>query len=116
MRWIDQNGTFFSPPLIIDGVAHNAPSPEMLYQAGYTPYAPERKPQEPRSLKFDRYKVITALGEAWATWKAQLEAQGLLDKFMAAPYLSTGDPLFRKVWAKLTAEERQKLIRECRYR
>ena len=114
MRWIDQNGNFFTPPLIVDGMAHHSPGPELLLHAGYTPYTPEYKPPK-RVLKFDRYKVILALGEAWTTWKAKLEEQGLYDAFMAAPYLSLGDPLFVKVWAKLTPEERTKLIRECRY-
>ncbi len=31
------------------------------------------------------------------------------------PLISTGDPLFRKVWANLSKEERQKLMKECRY-
>ena len=114
MRWINSEGKFFTPPLIVDGMAHSSPDPELLLRAGYTPYKPEYKPVK-TVLKFDRYKVILALGEAWATWKAKLEAAGQLDLFMAAPYLSTGDPLFRAVWAKLTSEERQKLIRECRY-
>ena len=115
MRWIDQNGNFFTPPLVIDGMAHSSPGPELLLRAGYIPYTPEHKPVK-RVLKFDRYKVILALGQEWATWKAKLEEQGLYDAFMASPYLSTGDPLFVKVWAKLSKEERQKLIKECRYR
>ena len=114
MRWIDKNGKFFAPPLIVNGAAHHSPTPELLLAAGYVPYTPEHKPVH-RALKFDRYKVITALGEAWATWKAKLEAQGLYDAFMASPYLSTGDPLFRAVWVKLMPGERQKLLKECRY-
>lgn len=113
MRWIDKNGNFFTPPLIVGGMAHHSPTPELLLRAGYTPYTPERKPPK-RVLKFDRYKVILALGEAWPQKKAELEAAGQLDLFMAAPYLSLGDPLFVKVWGALSAEERNKLIKECR--
>ena len=114
MHWVDQQGNFFNPPLIVDGVAHHSPSPELLLSAGYTPYTPKNKPAN-HALKFDRYKVILALGENWATWKAQLEAQGLYDAFMASPYLSTGDELFHKVWIKLSKEEKLQLIKECRY-
>lgn len=114
MRWIDKNGNFFTPPLIVDGMVHHSPAPELLLRAGYTPYTPEHKSTK-RVLRFDRYKVILALGEAWPVWKAKLEEQGLYDAFMASPYLSLGDPLFVEVWRKLSKAERQQLIRECQY-
>ena len=114
MLWKNSEGKFFTPPLVVDGRAHHSPAPELLLRAGYTPYTPERRIAK-RVLKFDRYKVILALGEAWDEKRAGLEAAGQLDLFMAAPYLSLGDPLFRKVWAALTNAERQKLMTECRY-
>lgn len=114
MRWIDGNGHFFQPPLIVDGMAHHSPTPELLLAAGYTPYTKERKLTQ-QTFKFDRYKIVTFLGDGWAAKKAELEEAGLYDKFMSAPYLSTGDPLFRKVWVKLTAEEKKLLIKNCQY-
>lgn len=115
MYWKDQDGKLFTPPLIIDGMAHYSPNPELLFRAGYTPYIPEHKSPK-KVFKFDRYKVILALGEAWGTWKTRLEEQGLYDAFMAAPYLSTGDPLFQNVWSELSKEDRHRLMKECRYR
>lgn len=114
MLWKDAEGNLFSPPLVINGVAHHSPSSALLLEAGYIPYVPE-KPVKSHVYKFDRYKVITALGATWGRWKDQLVSQGLYDAFMAAPYLSTGDPLFLQVWSKLSKEERLQLIKECRY-
>lgn len=114
MRWIDQNGNFFNPPLIIDGVEHHSPSPELLIKAGYTPYTPISKPSK-RVYKFDRYKVITVLGTGWVTKKAELEKAGLYDLFMAAPYLSTGNEIFAQIYRNLSKEEKQLLHQNCRY-
>ena len=113
MRWI-KDGRVFTPPLIVGGVAHHSPPPELMLQCGYVPDTPERR-QPQRVLKFDRYKVILALGEAWPQKKAELEAAGQLDLFMAAPYLSLGDPLFRKVWKTLSDEQKHLLVSKCQY-
>ena len=114
MKWIDRDGHMFAPPLVVDGVEHHSPSSELLLRAGYHPYTPERRPTK-RVLKFDRYKVILALGEAWTEKRAELEATGQLDLFMASPYLSLGDPLFRAVWKTLSVEQKYTLITKCKY-
>ena len=45
MLWIDKNGKFFAPPLIVGGMEHHSPTPEMLLRAGYRPYAPPPRPE-----------------------------------------------------------------------
>ena len=50
MQWIDANGKFFTPPLMVDGVAHNAPRPELLIRAGYRPYIPKPAPVAHRRM------------------------------------------------------------------
>ena len=114
MRWINSEGKFFNPPLIIDGAAHHSPPPELLRRAGYMPYVPPDPPKR-TVFKFDRYKVILALGDGWAAKKAELEAAGLYDAFMASPYLSTADALFGPIYTGLSPEEKRILHRECRY-
>ena len=59
--------------------------------------------------------MILALGDGWELKSAELKAAGLYDLFMAAPYLSTGDPLFYGIYKSLSAEEKRVLHRECRY-
>ena len=115
MRWIDQNGNFFRPPLIVDGVVHNSPTPELLLAAGYTPYTPKPNIQKPQIFKFDCYRVIEVLGDKWIQLKQQLETQGLLDYFMRAPYLSTGDPKFLTIYKSLSSEDRKLLHQKCVY-
>ena len=68
-----------------------------------------------RVYKFDRYKVILALGDGWEQKCAELKSAGLYDLFMAAPYLSTDDPLFAAIYRDLPIEEKRVLHRECRY-
>ena len=114
MRWIDQNGKFFTPPLVIGGAAHHSPTPELLRRAGYTPYVPPAPPTR-TVYKFDRYKVILALGDGWEIKKGELEAAGLYDAFMASPYLSTADEIFGPIYEGLSREEKRILHRECRY-
>ena len=113
MNWM-KDGKIFSPPLTVGGVAHHSPTPELLLEAGYVPCTTEMR-QPKRVLKFDRYKVILALGDAWEEKKAELVAAGLFDKFMASPYLSLGDPRFRKVWKSLTAGQKHLLLSQCQY-
>jgi hypothetical protein len=95
-----------------DGKWHSTPTPEMFTNAGWEwvePPAPEPEPK-----RYSKLKVIRALGENWAAKKAELEAAGLLDQFMAAQNLAEDDPAFAAVLATLTEAEREALT-GCEY-
>lgn len=111
----ENDGKPFIPPLRVgDRVVYN-PTYEMLVEAGYTPCGEPPHAVPEKVYKFDKYKVVVALGEQWEQKKAELVAAGLYDMFMASPYLSTGDPFFKKVYDALSPQEKSILHRECRY-
>ena len=120
MIYVNSSGKVFKEPLAMpSGAVCYNPTPSMLAEAGYFP-----KPPEPAQVssggqikvfKFDRYKVILALGDGWAVKRAELEAAGMLDLFMAAPYLSTDNPIFRPIYDDLSVDEKRLLHRECRW-
>ena len=120
MIYVNKDGKVFREPLALqNGAVCYNPTPAMLAEAGYFP-APRTAPatsggQLKRVYKFDRYKVIRALGDGWPAKKAELEAAGLLDLFMAAPYLSTADEFFKAIYDDLPPEEKRLLHKECRY-
>ena len=62
--------------------------------------------------KYSTLKIIRALGSDWDTYKAQLEAAGVLDQFFAANYLLSSDPVFAAFVANVPAELAAKLD-EC---
>ena len=120
MVYVNNDGKAFREPLAMpNGAVCYNPTPAMLAKAGYFPKPPESAPVSSgggvRIYKFDRYKVILALGDGWAQKRAELEAAGMLDLFMAAPYLSTDDPLFKEIYDDLSVEEKRLLHKECRY-
>lgn len=79
---------------------------EQMRSLGYEEYVPPKR--------YSKLKIIRALGERWGEYKAGLEANGLLDQFMAAQFLSEDDLAFAAVLATLTAEEKAAL-EECGY-
>ena len=120
MTYVNSDGKVFREPLAMpNGAVCYNPTPAMLAKAGYFPKPPESAPVSSggqiKVYKFDRYKVILALGDGWAQKRAELEAAGMLDLFMAAPYLSTDDPLFKEIYDDLSVEEKRLLHKECRY-
>ena len=46
------------------------------------------------AVKYSTLKIIRTLGDDWQTYKAQIEAVGVLDQFYAANYLRSDDPVF----------------------
>lgn len=120
MIYVNSSGKVFKEPLAMpNGAVCYNPTPAMLAEAGYFLKPPETAPVSSggslKVYKFDRYKVILALGDGWAVKKAELEAAGLLDLFMAAPYLSTGDEFFKAIYDDLSVEEKRLLHTECRW-
>jgi len=110
--WTKDGKTYTGGGIIVDGMWHSTPTPEMFTIAGWEwvePPAPEPEPK-----RYSKLKVIRALGENWAAKKAELEAAGLLDQFMAAQYLAEDDPAFAAVLATLTEAEREALT-GCEY-
>lgn len=61
-----------------------------------SPYTYEEttEPVEREVKKYSTLKIIRALGDDWAMYKAQAEAAGILDQFYAANYLASNDPVF----------------------
>lgn len=89
------------------------PSDEQLKAAGYVwiePIVPE--PVE-LPKRYSTLKIIRKLGEAWETYRAQLEAAGVLDQFFAANYLAADDPVFMAFIANVPEELKARLDTEC---
>lgn len=117
-RYRKSDGEVFRNPLTLNnGAKVYNPAPELLAEYGYfpvvgTPVSGGEVSQ--RVYKFDRYLVITTLGDKWPEKRTELEAAGLLDLFMAAPYLSTADAFFAPVYKKLSQDEKRLLHKNCR--
>ena len=109
-----KNGKPYDGKLILsDGTRVWGASDDMLRENGYVWV--ESPTSEPGPKRYSKLKVIRALGDAWAEKKAELEAAGVYDLFMAAQFLSTDDPAFGPVYEHLTAEEKRILDEECLY-
>lgn len=115
MLW-EKNGKFFDGRLELDGKVMfiaGEPDPELMRRAGYEEYVPPTPIPPPK--RYSKLKVIRALGERWGEYKAGLEANGLLDEFLAAQFLAEDDPAFAPIYASLSEEEKQILDTECLY-
>ncbi len=96
-----------------NGLPYTGPkmSKQWYEDNGYITKAPEAAPEIRR---YDQLKIIRALGEGWTAKRAELEAAGLLDKFLVASHLSTADEDFAAVLKTLTDDERALLDGKCR--
>lgn len=114
MKW-SRNGQIFAGRLAIDGrvsfIAGEPPA-ELMRSLGYEEYTPPAP--EPAPERYSKLKIIRALGDKWAAKKAELEAAGVLDEFMAAQYLAEDDPAFAAVLAALSDAEKE-ILKGCRY-
>jgi len=118
--YIDNKGNPFTPPLVLkNGSVCWNPTPKMLNENGFHLDAKDEvvnNTDQNTIYKFDCYKVMEALGrEGWIIKCAELKEVGLYEYFMRAPYLSTGDPLFKAVYDALSIEEKQILHQNCKY-
>lgn len=114
MLWV-KDGKIFNGRLTLDGkvcIIAGDPDPELMRRAGYAEYVPPAPEPEPK--RYSKLKIIRALGDKWTEKKAELEAAGLYDQFMAAQFLAEDDPAFAAVYASLTDEEKAAL-EDCRY-
>ena len=64
------------------------------------------------AVKYSTLKIIRTLGDDWQTYKAQMEAMGVLDQFYAANYLRSDDPVFAAYLENVPDEVKNKLS-EC---
>lgn len=64
------------------------------------------------AVKYSTLKIIRTLGDDWQTYKAQMEAVGVLDQFYAANYLRSDDPVFAAFLKNVPDEVKEKL-NEC---
>ena len=64
------------------------------------------------AVKYSTLKIIRTLGDDWQTYKAQMEAVGVLDQFYAANYLRSDDPVFAAFLENVPDEVKNKLS-EC---
>lgn len=64
------------------------------------------------AVKYSTLKIIRTLGDDWQTYKAQMEAAGVLDQFYAANYLKSDDPVFAAFLENVPDEVKEKL-NEC---
>lgn len=64
------------------------------------------------AVKYSTLKIIRTLGDDWQTYKAQMEAAGVLDQFYAANYLRSDDPVFAAFLENVPDEVKNKLS-EC---
>ena len=111
--WIKDGVIYQGGGVVIGKMRYLDPTPEQFIAAGWERYTPPPVPPVPK--RYSKLKVIRALGDGWAAKKAQLEAAGLYDQFVAAAFLAEDDPAFAPVYASLTDEEREILDTECLY-
>lgn len=64
------------------------------------------------AVKYSTLKIIRTLGDDWQTYKAQMEAVGVLDQFYTAQYLRSDDPVFMAFLENVPAEVKTRL-NEC---
>ena len=110
--WIKDGVIYQNGGIYLDGMWYSNPTPEQFRAAGWEEYTPPPVPPAPK--RYSKLKIIRALGDGWAAKKAQLEAAGLYDLFMAAQFMAEDDPGFAAFCETLTAEEREALD-ECIY-
>ena len=118
MMWIKDGVIYQNGGIYLDGMWYSNPTPEQFRAAGYEwrePAPPEPEPAPPAPKRYSKLKIIRALGDGWAAKKAQLEAAGVLDEFMAAQFMAEDDPVFGAVYSHLTDEEKRILDEECQY-
>ena len=104
--WI-KDEKVFSGIIILDGMKIHNPTEAQLRAAGYERVEPPAP--EPPPARYSKLKIIRALGDAWAAYRAQIEAAGFLDQFMAAEYLAEDDPAFAAFLADVPDEIKSKL-------
>jgi hypothetical protein len=61
------------------------------------------------AVKYSTLKIIRVLGDDWQTYKAQMEAVGVLDQFYTAQYLQSDDPVFVAFLENVPDEVKEKL-------
>ena len=108
--WVKDGKIFSGNSVIVGERRIFNPSAETMRAAGYEwiePPAPEPQPK-----RYSKLKIIRVLGDAWETYKAQIEAAGVLDQFMAAEYLAADDPVFAAFLAHVPEDVKEKL-EEC---
>ena len=113
MMWIKDGVIYQGGGIYLDGMWYSNPTPEQFRAAGWEEYTPPPVPPAPK--RYSKLKIIRALGDGWAAKKAQLEAAGVLDEFMAAQFMAEDDPVFGAVYSHLTDEEKRILDEECQY-
>ena len=109
MLWIKDGVIYQSGGIILDGKRYWRPTDEQFEAAGW-----QRDTPPPAPKRYSKLKIIRALGAGWAAKKAELEAAGLYDQFMAAQFMAEDDPAFAAFCETLTEEERAAL-EECLY-
>ena len=79
MKKYEKDGKAFVPPLHVgDHVVYN-PTHEMLIEAGYTVREESSGgAAKSRVYKFDKYKIVVALGDKWAQKKTELVTESEL--------------------------------------
>ena len=110
--WRKDGKIYRNEGVVIGKMWYSNPSREQFIAAGWTEFTPEPPPPAPK--RYSKLKVIRALGERWPEYRAGLEANGLLDEFMAAQFLAEDDPAFAAVLATLSDAEREALA-GCEY-
>ena len=114
--WINKDGKVFTgTSVIVDGYRFFNPSAEVLRRAGYEWIEPPAPPlPEPLPKRYSKLKIIRTLGDDWPTYKAQIEAAGFLDQFMAAEFLAENDPVFAAFLANVPEDLKARLD-DCRW-
>ena len=106
--WVDKDGKIFAgSSLVYNGRRIFNPTDAQMRDAGYEwiePPAPEPLPK-----RYSKLKIIRTLGDDWETYRAQIEAAGFLDQFMAAEYLAADDPVFAAFLENIPEEVKEKL-------
>ena len=112
------NGKIVFPPTNSGNKLNVYKDPEWLVAHGFHELTQEELAavkHTPEVRKYSKLKIIEALGENWAAWKAKIEAAGLLDYWTNCQYLASDYPAFQQFYRQLSPEERKLLNTRCRW-
>ena len=108
--WVKDGVPFSGGSLVYNGRRIFNPTDAQMREAGYEWEEPPAPPApEPLPKRYSKLKIIRVLGDAWETYKAQIEAAGFLDQFQNAEYLAADDPVFAAFLENVPDEVKAKL-------
>ncbi len=105
--WMKDGKPFSGTSVIVGDRRIFNPTDAQMRAAGCVRVEPPAP--EPLPKRYSKLKIIRVLGDAWETYKAQIEAAGFLDQFQNAEYLAEDDAVFAAFLENVPDEVKEKL-------